>query len=76
MQLADLAKTDQAKSVVALIVAQAQYARVTAGPGGIPEEQLQALREAYMAALSDPELLAEAGKARVADRPGLRHRCG
>lgn len=61
-QLNDKAMTDQAKSIVALIVAQAQYARVTAGPPGIPEGQLQALREAYMAALSDPDLLAEAEK--------------
>ena len=39
------------------------------GPARIPEEQLQALREAYMAALADPELLAEAGKARIPIAP-------
>jgi tripartite-type tricarboxylate transporter receptor subunit TctC len=68
-QLGDLAKTDQAKSVVALIVAQAQYSRATAGPGGIPEEQLKALREAYIAALTDPDLLAEAAKAELPIAP-------
>ena len=58
----DLATTDQAKSLIALIDAQSQLARLTAGPNGIPEDRLQALRDAYMKALEDPAFLAEAGK--------------
>ena len=61
-QAQDLAKTDQSKSIVALIESQSQLARLTAGPKGIPEDRLQVLREAYMAALADSEFLAEAEK--------------
>ena len=61
-QAQTLAKTDQAKSIVALIESQSQLARLTAGPKGIPEDRLEVLREAYMAALADSEFLAEAEK--------------
>src|SRR5207302_773372 len=37
-------------------------ARLTAGPPGIPQPQLDALRAAYKAALTDPELLEKAKK--------------
>lgn len=69
MQLSDMATTDEAKSIIEVIVAQARYSRVTAGPAGIPDEKLQALREAYMAALTDPELLAEAKKIQLPITP-------
>jgi tripartite-type tricarboxylate transporter receptor subunit TctC len=61
---ADLVKTPQGKTIVALLVAQAQLARVTAGPPNIPADRLQALRYAYGASLADPALLAEATKAK------------
>lgn len=69
VQLSDMTITDQSKSIIALIVAQARFSRVTVGPPGIPEETLEALREAYMAALNDSELLAEAQKARLPIHP-------
>ena len=37
-------------------------ARLTAGPPGIPQDRLQPLRDAYMAAFADPGLIAEAEK--------------
>jgi hypothetical protein len=55
-----LAKSEAEKSVIAVIEAPAKCARVTAGPPGIPPERLELLRKAYLAALSDPDLLAEA----------------
>ncbi len=55
-----LAKSPQDRAVLDLIEAQARYARLTAGPPDIPPERLQTLRNAYMAALRDPDLLAEA----------------
>jgi tripartite-type tricarboxylate transporter receptor subunit TctC len=61
-QASDLAKTEQSKSIIGLIEAQSQLARLTAGPKGIPEDRLQTLREAYTKALADPELLVEAEK--------------
>jgi tripartite-type tricarboxylate transporter receptor subunit TctC len=59
-QARDLAADDRAKSIIAIIDAQSEIARLTAGPPGIPEDRLKILRDAYMAALSDPDLLAEA----------------
>ena len=46
--------------MIAIIDAQSEIARLTAGPPGIPEDRLQILRDAYMAALTDPDLIAEA----------------
>ena len=59
-QATSLAKTDEDRSIVALIDAQAKFARVTAGPPGIPADRLQLLREAYLAAMTDPGFLTEA----------------
>ncbi|WP_119390305.1 Bug family tripartite tricarboxylate transporter substrate binding protein [Taklimakanibacter lacteus] len=56
------ARDDTAKAIIDFIATQAQLSRLTAGPPGIPADQLKALREAYMAALADPELVAEAEK--------------
>ena len=61
-QLADFATTEQAKQVIALIASQGTIARLTAGPAGIPEDRLTALREAYTEALADPDFLAQAAK--------------
>ncbi len=58
----EYAKDERAKGIVELISAMAQLGRITAAPPGIPEEQLNDLREAYKAALEDPALLAEADK--------------
>ena len=61
-QASDLAISEQSKSIIALIEAQSQLARLTVGPRDIPEDRLQTLREAYTLALTDPEMLAEAEK--------------
>jgi tripartite-type tricarboxylate transporter receptor subunit TctC len=62
-QFEKLATTEQAKAIVNLIYSQSQFARVTAGPPGIPEDRLKVLRSAYMEALTDPSFIAEAKKA-------------
>jgi tripartite-type tricarboxylate transporter receptor subunit TctC len=54
-----------AKAVIALIQSQGDIGRLTAGPPGIPQDRLDALRAAYKAALEDPELLAKAEKMQV-----------
>lgn len=59
-QLASLVEGETAQAAVALIQSQSTIARLTAGPGGIPEDRLAALRDAYAAATSDPEFLARA----------------
>lgn len=68
-QLGDVASSDQAKEVVALIAAQGTIARVTAGPPGIPEDRLAALRDAYSKALNDPEFRERAAALKLPVEP-------
>lgn len=59
-QLTDYAKDDQAKEVLKLMQGQSSIIRLTVGPPDIPADRMEALTEAYRAALSDPELLERA----------------
>ena len=59
-QAVDLAVDDAGRSIAALIAATSEIGRLTAAPPGVAPEVLEELRTAYMAALTDPELLAEA----------------
>jgi tripartite-type tricarboxylate transporter receptor subunit TctC len=65
-QLMPLVSDPKAKTLVALIQSQGDIARLSAGPPGIPEDRLAALREAYRKALEDKELQ---GKAEKLERP-------
>lgn len=49
-----------APAILDLIESQSQLGRMTAGPPGVPADRLAALRGAYLAALTDPALRAEA----------------
>jgi tripartite-type tricarboxylate transporter receptor subunit TctC len=68
-QLATMVSDPTAKAVVALIQSQGDIGRLTAGPPGIPQDRLDALRAAYKAALEDSELLAKADKLQVPIEP-------
>ena len=68
-QARDLAKDERGRAIIALIDALSEISRLTAGPPGIPEDRLQVLRDAYMAALTDPDLLAEAEKLDIPIEP-------
>ncbi len=59
---AALARDEKGRTIVSLLVAQAELARVTAGPPEMPADRLAFLRGAYLAALADPALKAEADK--------------
>jgi tripartite-type tricarboxylate transporter receptor subunit TctC len=61
-QLKDLIKDPNGLSVVALIQSQGDIARLTAGPPGIPQDRVEALRGAYKKALEDKELQEKAAK--------------
>lgn len=61
-QLASLVKDQAALSLIALVQSQGDIARLTAGPPGIPQPALDALRTAYRKALEDKELQAKAQK--------------
>lgn len=55
---------DEAESqIMDLVFGQLKLARPVLAPPGIPEERLEALREAFKATLEDPEFLAEAESA-------------
>lgn len=61
-QLADLVTDPPAKALVALVQSQGDISRLTAGPPGIPQDRLDALRMAYRKAMEDPEMQAKAAK--------------
>jgi tripartite-type tricarboxylate transporter receptor subunit TctC len=60
----DFAKTDEDRQVMELIYSQNVFGRPYVLPPGVPPERVAALRSAFMAALADPDLLAEAAKMR------------
>jgi hypothetical protein len=60
------AKSDEARALLA--IAHGPYslgARPYTVPPGLPQDRLQLLRKAFMGALRDPDLLAEAKKSQV-----------
>jgi tripartite-type tricarboxylate transporter receptor subunit TctC len=61
----ELARNDEEKDLLQLIVAQSAMARAIYGPPGIPAEQLQLLRTAFDKMMKDPEFLAEAEKTKI-----------
>ena len=65
-QARDYAVDEVGAGLIAVVDSLGSLSRFTAGPPGIPEDRLQALRDAYEAALTDPELIAEA---EAAQRP-------
>ena len=59
---ADYAKTDDDRAVLELVYAQQQFGRPFVMPPEAPPARAAALREAFLKALADPELLGEAKK--------------
>ncbi len=59
-QLSSMVDSEEGKKAIALVESQSNISRLTAGPAGIPEDRLAALREAYRAATSDSEFLKKA----------------
>jgi tripartite-type tricarboxylate transporter receptor subunit TctC len=61
----DLASDGHQKTLMRLILAPQAMARPFAAPPDIPAERATALRDAFAAALKDPELIAEAQKQKI-----------
>jgi tripartite-type tricarboxylate transporter receptor subunit TctC len=61
----DLAKSEQDREALELMMSPSLFARPFAAPPDVPNERLEALRRAFMATLKDPELLADAAKLRI-----------
>ncbi len=62
-QLRDQVKEKDALALIKLIETQGDIQRLTAGPPGIPQDRLNALRTAFRKAMEDPELQQKAIRA-------------
>ena len=65
----DFAKTPEDRQVMELVYSQAVIGRPYVLPEGVPRERVMALRKAFMAALADPALRAEAAKMKLDVEP-------
>jgi len=61
----DLAKTDEQRNILRLVFARQQIAYPFLAPPGVPQDRAEALRTAFLKTMADPELLADAQKARL-----------
>jgi tripartite-type tricarboxylate transporter receptor subunit TctC len=65
----DYARSEDDKKVINLIYGTHTLGRPVVAPPDLPAERTKALREAFRAAMKDPELLAEAQKAQMPIEP-------
>ena len=61
----DFAKTEEEKQFMRFVFSSTEYGRPYVLPPGVPAERVRTLRKAFADAVKDPELMAEAQKARV-----------
>ncbi len=61
----DRAANDEDRQVYDLIFGILKLGKIFAAPPGVPADRVKALRDAFTAAMKDPELLAEANKQRI-----------
>jgi tripartite-type tricarboxylate transporter receptor subunit TctC len=74
----ELAKSEDDKLMFRLLSGVSNFTRPYAAPPGVPADRVEALRQAFMEAFKDPELKAEADKARLEfdPRPGAQVEAG
>jgi tripartite-type tricarboxylate transporter receptor subunit TctC len=70
--LVEMGTTPEAKAALAFYTSSAAVSRSMIGPPGMPADRLKILREAFMAATRDPQLLADVkqSKAEFDPAPG------
>jgi len=61
----EFARTEDDRQVMQLVYSQSLFGRPYVLPPGVPAERVAALRKAFMDALADPALIADAAKARL-----------
>lgn len=68
----EFAKTPEQRQILDLVHSQAAFGRPYVVAPGVPQERVEALRKAFMAAMQDPDLVAEAKRIKVdiAPTPG------
>ena len=69
MRAIDLARSDEDRQVLELIYAQQVFGRPFVMAQGVPAARLEVMRKAFLAALKDKDLLAEAAKLRLDINP-------
>jgi tripartite-type tricarboxylate transporter receptor subunit TctC len=62
---ADFAKTEEQRQILELVYSQGVFGRPYVLPPGVPADRVAALRKAFMLALQDKTLLAEAAKMKL-----------
>jgi tripartite-type tricarboxylate transporter receptor subunit TctC len=67
--ITDLAKTDEDRQILKLIFARQVMGRPFLAPPGIPAERAEALRQAFMATMTDPAFMADAEKSQLEVNP-------
>ena len=65
----DLAKTPEDRQVMELVFSQQEFGRPYILPPGVPPARVEALRKAFLQALSDKDLLAEAERLKLEITP-------
>jgi tripartite-type tricarboxylate transporter receptor subunit TctC len=65
----DLATTDEERQILTLIFVRQVMGRPFLAPPGIPADRANALRDAFMATMTDPAFAAEAEKAQIEVNP-------
>jgi tripartite-type tricarboxylate transporter receptor subunit TctC len=65
----DLAATDEERQILTLIFARQVMGRPFLAPPGIPADRADALRQAFMATMTDPEFIAEAERTQLEVNP-------
>ena len=58
----DFAKSDRQRKIMRTIYAEADFARPFFVAAGVPDDRVDAMRQAFLAALSDKDLIAQANK--------------
>lgn len=61
----DFAKTEQQKQFMRFVFSSTEYGRPYVLPPGVPADRVQMLRKAFVDALNDPQLIAEAEKSQM-----------
>jgi tripartite-type tricarboxylate transporter receptor subunit TctC len=61
----DLAKTDEQRQVLKIIFARQVMGRPFLAPPNVPKDRAEALRNAFMATMRDPDFVADADKAQI-----------
>lgn len=67
--MAEFKTPEAAKRLSTVLLASGEFGRPIVAPPGLPPERTKLLREAYMKAMADPALLAEADKKKIEITP-------